>query len=273
MGKKSTVKSVEEHKVEILEQLRTAGEKGRTKSALNVKSEARKQALSQLEKERVVGNLGNFGNSKSIYVLAEYYKPLEMAMAEIHACIRKNGLTLTGKGKFKDIKTYSAVKKHFDNALDYLINEKKILRVKAGRNYSYLAVEPVLTELGLGTAVQTRQSEFADSPAPAVESSPSLASASAPPVQDYTLQVMPAYERLKRRTRFSAVDIYALHQESGVPLEELKHWILQMRRIGRAELFFGDWSLSSPEERTGAIEIQGERFLLVRFPDSRDEAS
>ncbi len=38
-------------------------------------------------------------------------------------------------------------------------------------------------------------------------------------------------------------------------------------REGRATLSLGDWSLASEETRAAAVELDGEKYLLVRLDD------
>ncbi len=74
-----------------------------------------------------------------------------------------------------------------------------------------------------------------------------------------------AYDRVVRETHFPDVQIGVLHEACGIRLEALKAWILAERSEGRAALSFGDWSLASEARRAAAIEISGERYLLVRL--------
>ncbi len=73
------------------------------------------------------------------------------------------------------------------------------------------------------------------------------------------------YQGLVQQNGFPDVEIAELRQELGVPMPEVSRQILEERRAGRAVLSFGDWSLASEKTRSGAIEIDGERYLRVRF--------
>ena len=79
---------------------------------------------------------------------------------------------------------------------------------------------------------------------------------------------MQAYQRVSRRTGYSSISIYELQQESRLPLDQIKAFILEESRNGNAVLSLGDWSLSSDAVRSAAIEIRGDRYLLVRFKNS-----
>lgn len=82
-----------------------------------------------------------------------------------------------------------------------------------------------------------------------------------------------AYRELKNQKGFSSVGISSLQKTTGIPMEELKEFLKQESKEGRAVLSTGDWSLASPEERQGAIYFEGETdkfrqkipHLLVKF--------
>jgi hypothetical protein len=78
-------------------------------------------------------------------------------------------------------------------------------------------------------------------------------------------QIRESYRELARDTGFPAVAIAALQRASGAPMEELKRWIMVEHRHGQAVLSFGDWSLADEAKRAGAIELGGDRYLLVRL--------
>jgi len=79
--------------------------------------------------------------------------------------------------------------------------------------------------------------------------------------------VLSARNRIKSRTGFSNVEISELRRELGCDLEELKNFILQKSKEGKAVLSFGDMSLSDAETKEAAIELRGKSHLLVRFND------
>jgi diguanylate cyclase (GGDEF)-like protein len=74
-----------------------------------------------------------------------------------------------------------------------------------------------------------------------------------------------AYSELVEETGFSSVGIYHLQQASGLPMDKVKETLREMGRDGRAVFARGDWSLSTPEEREGQIEINGIPQLVVRL--------
>lgn len=67
--------------------------------------------------------------------------------------------------------------------------------------------------------------------------------------------------------------ISEIQKLSGVPMDDLKEWISNERAAGRADLAAGDWSLSSPEKRAGAINVGEEKMLLVRLRANHDAAA
>ena len=79
---------------------------------------------------------------------------------------------------------------------------------------------------------------------------------------------MEAYQRVSQRIGYSNIPIYELQRESRIRPDQLKALILEESRKGNAVLSLGDWSLSSDAVRSAAIEIRGDRYLLVRFKNS-----
>ena len=80
--------------------------------------------------------------------------------------------------------------------------------------------------------------------------------------------ILQSYDRVKRRIRFSDVEISELQKESGCDMESLKAFLLSESRAGNAVLSYGDWSLSDENVRSGAIHIRGKAHLLVCFKDT-----
>jgi hypothetical protein len=91
----------------------------------------------------------------------------------------------------------------------------------------------------------------------------------APPSQPGTdfepERVRRAYADIVKQTGFPAVPISALQNQSGVLLSALKSWIKEQYANGSAVLSFGDWSLADDAKRAAAVELNGERYLLVRL--------
>jgi hypothetical protein len=82
---------------------------------------------------------------------------------------------------------------------------------------------------------------------------------------DLEAAVKRAYHALVTRTGFPAVAISTLQREAAVPLDRLKAWLLDRYQAGQAIFSLGDWSLASEEKRAAAIEMHGDRHLLVQL--------
>ncbi len=237
---------VEVEKKNLLQRLKEVGAEGITKSNLCGSSKIKTEALKALLQERKIFNLGS--KARACFVLPEHYRPLERAYEELEKIFNSNGLKLISKGKIekiKEIKKYSSVNKHVNEALDILIQEQKVLKLKTANYFSYIGVKPIVDSLDLSGQTTTQE----------------------PPIDtnEYKQQINEAYRKLSQQSGFSAVEIYNLHKETGIPLDWIKEYILTLRKEGKAEFNFGDWSLSSKETRLGAVEFDGDRFLLVRL--------
>jgi hypothetical protein len=84
-----------------------------------------------------------------------------------------------------------------------------------------------------------------------------------PPLSPEFIHV--AYQTIAEQTGFPAVPISSLQQGCAVPLDALKSWLVEEYKNGRAVLSSGDWSLADETKRAAAVEINGERYLLVRL--------
>jgi len=129
-------------------------------------------------------------------------------------------------------------------AVALLVATKRLARV-------LLSSKTVTRELYLATEPLTREA-----PSPLVPPSPSPLVPSS---------VRAAYRRLAERTGFPDVPVSALREESAAPLEALKPWLLAEHQAGRAVLSLGDWSLADRARRDAALELHGDRYLLVKL--------
>jgi hypothetical protein len=249
--------SVESKKEVILGKLKEVGASGLTKGGLGIKGGkgAAAMALKALEEEREVANLGT--PKKTRYVLMEFYKPLEIACDQVESNAIRSKPTRPeilellsrrdlGKG------CEGEVRKKVDEAIDWLVKEGRLLRFRRGRASYCVHAELVETLLSEGEAPRTER--------PGTPITPRF-----PGRQE----VLDAFRRVKERLGYSNVEIYALQKELGAPMDQLKAFLLEESRRGTAVLSLGDWSLSSEETRSGAIELFGKPHLLVRL---RDEA-
>lgn len=234
--------TLESAKEKILDKITASGAKGlsRSKLKINTSSASGKvyaEALKALESERSIGNLGN--RNRSLYVVAEHFKPLEIAYEKIAANVNVKMPKLFSKKQLFD-GISGAPKKHCDEALALFVSEKKFVKLKQGNGTYFL---PIATLREWIPAVASEQME------PQVD----------------PLMLRAAYERLVQRDGFSHVLIHDLQQASGVSVEALKAWLLQACRDHKATAGAGDWSLSTQEQRDAAIMINGQPHLRIRL--------
>lgn len=230
-----TREEIEKTKQEILQKFREVGEVGLNKSSLNLKSPVKKEAFNEILKNRQIANIGG---KKAVYVLKEFYRPLEIA-SEIIEKISFGQMKLFSRSFFEKQCPTGKIRNEANRAIELLVKEKKLLKFRYRNYYLYIHVS-ALSSVDIPTAPDE-------------------------PIESKRPKIISAYEKLKRNTGFSNVEIYKLHQESGVPLDALKQFILDECRRGTAVLTTGDWSLSSEATRSGCIELDGIRYLLVRF--------
>jgi hypothetical protein len=142
------------------------------------------------------------------------------------------------------------IRKKVDEALDWLVKERKLLRFRRGR-VSYCVHVIHVKDLLMGEEGSRFERK----------------ETSVPPKVPERLEFLNAYKRAKERLGYSNVEIYELKKELGAPMDQVKTFLLEENRRGNAALSLGDWSLSSEETRSGAIELLGKPHLLVRFKD------
>ncbi len=253
--------SLEECKEDILNKLREVGAKGLPKSKLTAGDSSKKktEAFKDLEKNLQIVNVGS--ESRTRYVLQEFNKPTEITFDLIEKKA-VGSITLENAYEFIEKKAagkmmlfsqtalfsdFPSSKKIQKKTIDWLVKEKKLLNLKYGKNTVYLHISAVQSFL---PSVQTEPEKKMSHPELSRE------------------QVFAAYLKVKARTGFSNVEIYELQRELGVDMEAVKTFLLEESRQGRAVLSLGDWSLSSEETRSGVIEIQGNRYLLVRLNET-----
>jgi hypothetical protein len=241
--------SIEKHKDKIVGQLSRAGSAGLSKSKLGVKDAKSPsgRALKALLENRRLANLGS--RTRTRYVLMEHFKPLELACEQIE----KNA-DGTRPGQAEPIRLMirtelgrgctGEVLKQLDEAIDWLVKEQKLLRVRRGRNFYYLSADRL-------RAVFAEQAALP------------LVGDEAPPLEKST--VFTAYLRVRSRLGYSNVEISELRNELNVPMEQLKRFLVEQSRLGNVQLSLGDWSVSSEAVRQGAVELYGRPHLLVSF--------
>jgi len=227
-------------KERLLARLETAGTAGLPASRLirSPKTKAgqlARKALTELEREGRIGNLGTARLTR--YVVREHYRPLEMAYEHIQARTRTEGPRLLVKSELiKGLR--GALKDGFARALDLLVKEGILLRLKRGNSVFYLDIRTV------------------------VPASPE-ATPTAPTIDRARLDA--AYRRTVSRTFLPDVLIADLQQALNAPLDELHQLLRSESAAGRAVVSLGDWSLASAEARAAALEVDGRPHLRVRL--------
>ncbi len=243
-------KTEDDFKSEILDDLEKAGKAGLNKSQLGIKAKTKKEkALMALAKAGEISNLGT--TSRHRWVLAVHDKPLEEAYDHILRTARSSNVELLPKSKLEeDLK--GKIKSHFGEALRLLLQEQLLVKLKASRTFYYVHVDriPVVVSADGKAGTVGEKDEPADRDA-----------------SDVDEKVLRAYKKLVDESRFGFFDVHIarLRKEAGVTMEDLARFLRSQSRKGKAVLSIGDWSLSSDEDRSGAIYIDGTPYLLVRF--------
>ena len=250
---------IESQKEKILSQLREAGPAGVTKAKLGVKDPKGKaaQALKELLSDRRVANLGS--PTRTCYVLIEHFNPLERACEQIERNalskkpIRDDTIELLIKKELEK-GCEGEIRKKVDEAFDWLVKEKRLVRLRRSRSFYFVHLEKMRARLKLANL------EMIDAAEPYSQSLPCEVAEKV----DHQ-RVLAAYQRLRSKLGYSNVEISELQRELNIPMGELKRFLLEESSQGHAVLSLGDWSVSSDEIRSGAIELFGKPHLLVRL--------
>ena len=244
---------IDDQKASLLKLLETTGSKGLNKSGLKINaSKIKNQALKELENEKKIVNLE--GRGRYLYVLKEFDTPLERACDRLEEILSSQKSKLLSKKQL--ITQFSKgspgkVKKELDRAIDWLIKDNRLVKLKYGSS---------IFHLHLSTISRLFPSTDQD-----------LTSLSEKSKTDMDRKkVLNAYMKIASQTGYSNIEIYRLQQELGVGMEILEPFLLNESKQGAAVLSFGDWSLSSEEIRSCSIEIDGTPHLLVRFKSQGD---
>lgn len=226
----------------ILKHLADAGAKGLTKTQLKLpasnseKGKACREVLKRLERQGQIGNLGS--KDRPRFVIAEHFRPLEMACEQIESMAKESGKTLRSKSFFaKGLK--GALAKKIDAALKLLVDEGKLLRLRWSSYPVYLHVTALPSHI--------------ESPTPTGDESLNEG------------DVQRAYRETVAEFGYPDVLIHEVYRRLGGDLEAFKTYILRACREGRGVASVGDWSLSSPQEREAALYINGHPHLRIRF--------
>ena len=243
-------KTEEDYKKEFLAKIENAREKGVSKSALCTSkgSEEKVKAFTALHKANEISDIGTKKYPR--WVLPRYKnQPFEIAYNHIEKKTKESKELLISKNKLiAGLK--GRPKNEFDEALRILAQEKKIIMLKAARSFLCIHIDRLIP--------------FMPEPA-SLAPNPNEPASPAPNPEELRKSVMDSYQKVKQRFHFSDIWIFELFQEAGLQMDVLKNFLLKESREGRAVLSYGDWSLSSDEIHTGAIEINGDQHLMVRF--------
>ena len=133
-------------------------------------------------------------------------------------------------------------------ALTHLQEARQVLALRQGKGVFYLFAEQMRAWLADGTVVADSAKAVAASVAAAED-------------------LWTVYGRLVRQSGgFPDVKIAGLRAElDAASAGELGGRLVELWREGRATLSHGDWSLADAATREAAVELNGERYLLVRF--------
>jgi hypothetical protein len=246
-------------KEKILAKLREAGPAGLAKAKLGIggSQSPKAQAFKALLNERQIANLGSAVRTR--FVLIEHFNPLERACeqiernASLRRSVRDDVVELLIK---KDLEKgcEGETRKKIDEAIDILVKEKRLVRFRRSRTL-YLVHAQKLNEIA---------KPFEPHPSEILEAQSLVSPGERPGLISRQL-VLAAYQRLKSRLGYSNVEISELQRELDIPMDDLKSFLMEESRGGYAVLSLGDWSVSSPETRSGAVELFGKPHLLVRF--------
>ena len=235
----------------LLSTLRRAGAGGLAAAGLRLagKSPAavtRREALAALVADGVVGMLGVGKTAR--YFLAEHLPDAASVGARLLAAGAFVAGTLnTPPTLWKAAELRRKLPRHehalFDAAIDHLQAARQVVPLRHGRTMFVAFAGPLRVWL---------EDDVAEPPA------------AIPPADGDDAALFFAYTRLVRESGgFPDVKIAALQQAAGgAPLGER---LAALWREGRATLSLGDWSLADAPTRAAAVELDGEKYLLVRL--------
>jgi hypothetical protein len=243
MAPRARVFTIGNAREKISEKLRKAAGKGAatfvTASAAPEKRAVFDQAVGEMISEKRV--VLNSSTAKPKYYLPEFAPSPSKAAEKIEQFAAIQHPLVLALAGFK--KALAADEKPFlAEAIQSLEAEKRLLQLRCGRSLVFAHADSLRAMLGI-----------------------SAGSGPARSVDPATMRE--AYLALVRRTGFPDVEISALQRETGIDMAALKAWLLAEREQGRANLYLGDWSLADERKRAGAIELRGERYLLVRLEE------
>lgn len=228
----------------ILEQLKSVGGKGFTKTAI-AKNKSEKQALEELVGTGKVANLGSEKSSYYVFVGQQSVDSLCLSLA-ISAV---KGLTEAGRPRLvakseieKRNKLPAKARGVVAQALKNLVDERLLIPLKAGSSNYFLSVASL-------------RGYFPDSTVPP------------PPIQTPfdPAAARLAYRRLVEELRSPEVLIADLAEASLTPLKPLQEWLLSECRAQRAVPGRGEPTVATPRQLECALLIDREPYLYIKF--------
>lgn len=184
-------------------------------------------------------------------MLAKHYKPIEIAYERVDQNAKASGIERSEALPLlvqQDLEKGcpGQVRRKVGAAIDRLIKEQKLMKLKRGRDLFFLHTDLVREVLV----------EQAEIPAFKIEPEPHTINRG---------DVFTAYLRVRNRLGYSSIEIYELQQELGAPMAQLKNFLIKESRRGRVVLRRGNLTVSSEVARSGAVELNGQPHLLVEF--------
>ena len=244
----------------LLETLRRAGPDGVKPAGLRLGGKtplaaARRDALAALVADRHAAGLGTGAAAR--YFLAENVPTAAtvaarlLALGAFTAGALNTPPTLWKEAEFRR-KLPAHERSLLGDAVAHLQARRQIVPLRHGKNTFLAFAGPLRVWL---------EEEMADAP-PAVPV-PDLVPAEAD--DDLDAALFFAYARLVHESGgFPDVKIARLRRAVGDPAS-LADRLVALWREGRATLSFGDWSLADEATRAAAVELAGEKYLLVRL--------
>jgi hypothetical protein len=243
------------HREAILKRLRMAEAKG-SAALYTAKTSADKRLAIEndaaaLESEGAI--VIDRNGTKPKYYLREFapeLPSLEGVCARLEEFATTKFPQLLSEGEFKKALDKAELTL-FDRARYWLETQREIVRFQHGKSSLFASARALRGALGGESAAALEPTSTLEPTALSGEAGGG--------------RIREAYRVLVAQTGFPSVKIAALQRESGAPLPVLQQWLRDEYQQGRAVLSFGDWSLSDEPTRAAALELRGERYLLVKL--------
>jgi hypothetical protein len=235
----------------LVEYVKAAGAKGRTKSKLQEKipKMMRSQASSILGELKSSGAIrGPFKNRSDYYFAPQFAPTREQAEDVIEKPLRQAGTRLTARSDLEK-KASGFHRTFFNDALASLKGEAKIVELQGSKKTTfYVHRDAVLEQLRLPSAVEPEQ----------------LATM---PVQQTAVtldDIRPIYNTLKaEQGGISTVKIYDIMTRLGASREDVHRILLREAKSGRVSLHPASTVKFPSEVMAAGIRLQGQADLLV----------